>query len=385
MYSKTPSGRASKGSVSLESREGRLRLHLPRQLYNGKQKYLTLGLADTPENRIKAKRKARTIELDILTDNFDPTLKKYHPKTHLTIVEPIKQKHEPTITELWERYCEVKKPTCAPGTWKSGYLIMTNHLNRCSVEKSLDQAPAIYDWAIANLTPDTARRLIMYLKSCCTWAVQHKYINYNPFENMEPIKVKKLSHEERDVNPFTKDERDSIIEAFVNNRYYKHYASFIKFLFYTGCRPSEAIALQWKHISSSKILFEQSVVNSVNGLVLKKGLKTQDKREFPIGQQLRLLLEEIKSDDCAPESLVFPSPKGTWIDVHNFRNRAWKAVIDSLGIEYRKPYQMRHTFISQQKANGVEDSQIARACGTSISMIHKHYAGSVKQIQFHDM
>jgi hypothetical protein len=70
MYSKTPSGRASKGSVSLESREGRLRLHLPRQLYNGKQKYLTLGLADTSENRIEAERKARTIELDILTDNL---------------------------------------------------------------------------------------------------------------------------------------------------------------------------------------------------------------------------------------------------------------------------------------------------------------------------
>jgi len=384
MYSKTPSGKSPKGSVSIESYQGRLRLRLPRQLYEGKQKYLTLGLADTPENRVEGDRKARVIELDILTDNFDSTLKKYQHKTHLAIVESIKQK-QPSITELWQKYCEIKKPTCAPGTWKSGYLIMTNHLNRCPVEKSLEQAPAIYDWAIANLTPDTARRLIMYLKSCCTWAVRHKLINHNPFENMEPIKAKKYSNEDRDVNPFTKEERDLIIEGFTKNRYYNHYASFVKFLFYTGCRPSEAIALQWKHIKSSKILFEQSVVNSVNGLVLKKGLKTQDKREFPIGQQLGLLLEEIKPDNCSVESLVFPSPKGTWIDIHNFRNRAWKAVIDNLGIEYRKPYQTRHTFISQQKALGVEDGQIARACGTSISMIHKHYAGIVKQIQFHEM
>jgi integrase len=105
-------------------------------------------------------------------------------------------------------------------------------------------------------------------------------------------------------------------------------------------------------------------------------LKTQDKREFPIGQQLRLLLEEIKPDNYSLESLVFPSPKGGWIDVHNFRNRAWKTVIDSLGIEYRKPYQIRHTFISQQRALGVEDGQVAKVCGTSISMIHKHYGAS---------
>ncbi|MUL36366.1 site-specific integrase [Gloeocapsopsis dulcis] len=385
MYSKTPLAKSPKGSVSVESFQGRLRLRLPRQLYSGTQKRIAIGLADTPENRIEAERKARTIELDILTDNFDPTLKKYQPKTHLTVIESVKQKQEPSITELWAKYCEVKKPTCAPGTWKSGYLIMTKHLNRCPVEKSLDQSAAIYDWAIANLTPDTARRLIMYLKSCCTWAVRHTLISHNPFENMEPIKVKKYSNEDRDVNPFTKEERDLIIEGFKSNLYYKHYAPFVKFLFYTGCRPSEAIALQWKHVSNSKILFEQSVVNSVDGLVLKKGLKTQDKREFPIGQQLRLLLEEIRPENGSLESLVFPSPKGGWIDVHNFRNRAWKAVIDSLGIEYRKPYQTRHTFISQQKALGVEDSQIARACGTSINMIHKHYAGIVQQIQFHDM
>ncbi|MBD2433922.1 MULTISPECIES: hypothetical protein [Fischerella] len=41
--------------------------------------------------------------------------------------------------------------------------------------------------------------------------------------------------EDSDINPFSRDERDRIIEAFKNNRYYKHYAQFIEFLFMTGC------------------------------------------------------------------------------------------------------------------------------------------------------
>jgi len=57
------------------------------------------------------------------------------------------------------------------------------------------------------------------------------------------------------------------------------------------------------------------------------------------------------------------------VDIHNFRNRAWKNILSNLdGV--RKPYQ-RHTFISQQKSTEVEDDQLAKACGTSISMIHK--------------
>jgi hypothetical protein len=58
MYSTSASGRSSKGSVTVETFQGRLRLRLPRQLFNSKQKYLTLGLTDTDANRKVAEAKA---------------------------------------------------------------------------------------------------------------------------------------------------------------------------------------------------------------------------------------------------------------------------------------------------------------------------------------
>jgi len=72
--------KGSKGSVGVESFQGRLRLRLPRQLYGGKQKYLTLGLDDTLQNRKLASAKAKEIEADIVYERFDLTLSKYRPQ-----------------------------------------------------------------------------------------------------------------------------------------------------------------------------------------------------------------------------------------------------------------------------------------------------------------
>jgi hypothetical protein len=77
--------KASKGVVGIESFQGRLRLRLPRQLYGGKQKYLSLGLDDTPANRTIAEAKKKQIESDLAKDVivagiFDRTLAKYRPE-----------------------------------------------------------------------------------------------------------------------------------------------------------------------------------------------------------------------------------------------------------------------------------------------------------------
>jgi integrase len=138
--------------------------------------------------------------------------------------------------------------------------------------KSVNDAIAIRDWLIANKTPNTCKRILTQISACCDWAVKSNLIEKNPFEDMAgDIKIPKGEKEETDINAFTQEERDRIIKAFKQNRYYKHYASLIEFLFMTGCRPSEAIALQWQHISQDFrfIRFEQAVVVSESGLVCK--------------------------------------------------------------------------------------------------------------------
>jgi integrase len=93
--------KAQKGTVVVQSNEGRLRLQLPIHLFDGKQKFLDLNMADTVENRELAQAKAQIIEADIKFEEFDSTLKKYKPPTYLTVVESIKPKTEITFSELF--------------------------------------------------------------------------------------------------------------------------------------------------------------------------------------------------------------------------------------------------------------------------------------------
>ncbi|MBC6436392.1 hypothetical protein FM036_46860 [Nostoc sp. HG1] len=88
--------------------------------------------------------------------------------------------------------------------------------------------------------------------------------------------------------------------------------------------PSEVIGLQWKHITERVIQFRQAVVVSKQGLVLKEGLKTQCKRDFPITPEVKAILDDIKSEAIDPEAFIFRSPRGKFIDQHNFANRSWQ-------------------------------------------------------------
>ncbi len=129
------------------------------------------------------------------------------------------------------------------------------------------------------------------------------------------------------------------------------------------------------------IRFEQAVVVSQSGLTCKPGLKTQKKRIFPINNRLGGLLKSIQPVDVSGETKVFPSPEDKWIDVHNLSKRAWKAVLETLdGVEYRKFYQTRHTFITMALKNGVDVKDVATMVGNSPEIIYRHYAGRSREL-----
>jgi integrase len=396
MYSSSLPRKASKGSVQIKVSNGRLQLVFS---YQGKRRYISLGFDDTVQNRKLAELKARQIELDLLSGNFDATLVKYKPqppedaKAFTPVLTPTKAS-QPPLSELWDKYTEFKRPGLSPSTLAKDYGKVSRCINVHLPTRSLDGSIAIRDWLVANKTPNAVKRYLTQLSACCDWATKSQMISHNPFKGMAAdIKVPKGDIEDTDINPFSLQERDRIIEAFRLNRYYKFYAPLIEFLFMTGCRPSEAVALQWQHIAEdfSAIRFEQAVVVSEGGLVCKKGLKTQKKRNFPVNKQLAAVLVAIKPEKVSGDTKVFPSPEGTWIDVHNLTNRGWRSVLSKLdGIEYRKLYQTRHTFITAALETAItlpdgrmkmlDAKDVAKLVGTSPKMIYEHYAGKSREL-----
>lgn len=356
--------RHPKGSVVVSACRGMLRLQLPRCLY-GEQKYLYLGLPDTPINRQAAEAKAQVIAADIAFERFDFTLEKYRSS--------ITQDNSPLLGELWEKYTLCKSHQLSQTTLNKDFKRIANHISQFPTQR-LREARRIRNHLINTLTPQSARKVLMYLASCCRWAVDEELIRSNPFGSLS-VGVRKKGSK---INPFTRAERDQIIEAFQSSRYYSHYTPFVQFLFVTGCRTSEAVGLQWKHVSPdlTTITFSEALVEKV-----RKETKTGTTRKFPVNQQLRALLKQIAPAQPQANDLVFKSPEGLAIDAHNFLNRAWRTVLKTLPIEYRSQYHTRHTFISLCLESGVSITQIAVWVGNSPRTIWQFYAGLVNSVE----
>lgn len=384
--------KSSKGTVSIETFQGRLRLRLPRSLYEGKQKYITLGLADTEENRAIAEERRALAERDIKLDMFDFTHNKYKPGSHLTLVEPLKPKTVPKLDELYEKFIDFKRKSLSKNTIRQTFLHYRTHLKSLK-SSDLQDAVEIRDWAISNLSADGAKRFLTRMNACCEWAKDSGLIDFeSPFKGMAgKIKVPKSQRKtEEDFRAFSVEERDRILEAIKNDTFnpstsaYKHsyYFPYMFFIFNTGCRPSEAIALEWKHILNdcSLVDFKQVIIQTEDGREIREGLKTQERRKFPCNAKMREFLQSIKPEDCKPDDLVFPAIKGGWINIDNFRKRVWKPVVEGLKIEYLPPYNCRHTFITLAIDNGLDADDIARLCGNSAIVIYEHYKSKKREL-----
>jgi integrase len=72
--------------------------------------------------------------------------------------------------------------------------------------------------------------------------------------------------------------------------------------------------------------------------------------------------------------LLFPAPRGGFLDLHNFRARAWKPAQRAAGIEpLRRPYDLRHTFATFALRAGISTFDLSRFMGASLTMIDRHY------------
>jgi integrase len=221
-----------------------------------------------------------------------------------------------------------------------------------------------------------------YLKACISWAIEEGlYIGKNPYSKLKGIREVHVDV----AKPFTVDEIRLIINAFDSNQFcpkasafkHSHYSAFIRFLFITGCRLGEAIGLTWdcidfenRVLAIKQALGRDLASGANNTRKIIKPTKTGRSHHIPMNEELYLLL----SKHCSPkEGFVFPGYKGKYIDIKGFSRRVWKPILAGLSIEYRSPYQTRHTCLSYvAKEHGLA-AAAALAGHKDLTMTTKHY------------
>jgi integrase len=362
-------GKAKKGTVSIENRDDRLQL---RYRYKGVRKYLSLGLPDNRSNRSYAQRIAAQIELDIVSGQYDPTQAKY--RLFSDSAQPKSKSAQcKDLIELWDKYVDYKRPQVSPNTIANNYKPVGAWLNK-SPYQSIDDAISIRDWLLKQTTPYTCRRTLTELNACCKWAIKSKLLDSNPFEGLgKSINVKPKQSE---IEYFTEDERSRLITYF--QKFDTQYASLVEFVFRVGCRPSEALALEWGDINSdfSEIVFSRSLTSNEYGsrVGVKDGLKRAKSRTVPCGKTLMAFLRSIAPEDREPKDLVFPSPTGKYINLANFGNRHWRPALKALNLKWRSFYKVRHTNITHA-LDTLDAKDVAVLVGNSANVIYRHYSG----------
>jgi integrase len=334
--------------------------------YCGERIFFSLNLSDTRANRTIAEMKARMIERDIANDLFDPTLEKYRGEYQG------KASKEMAATTVFERYTEYKAKTLRKRSLEK-YHHTLGFLEQYFQDDPVTEAKAegFREWMGRRLEPITLKQRISLLKSAWVWGIEKGFVEENPWvEVLRQVKVQPKQKQK----PFTKEERKRIIAAFRQSRYYSYYADFVEFLLATGCRPGEACALRWKHFTDDLKLVWVGEAYSRGEL---GPTKTTEARFLKLTDRLIELLRSRQKPDFKPDDLVFPACEGGFIDDHNFRNRAWKKTLDKIGIDYRKPYNMRHTFTSAALDSGLSPATVASLTGHTVETLYQHYAGNV--------
>ncbi|MDB9376131.1 site-specific integrase [Nodularia sphaerocarpa] len=376
--------------VGIECLKGRLRLRLPRALFGGNQKYLSLHLSDSAENRLLAEMKARQIELDILAGHFDFSLAKYKIQTDVSIKAKVYN-----LLEIWEQYTQFKRNQVQESTLLRDYSLISKRIQALPTTE-INDAVIILNHLLSIYSAEITKRTVKQFNACCNWAVTSQLIVNNPFKDL--AKTIKTKRKDNNILTFSQQEIGIIIDAFASNKYcpkysplpHSYYTNYVRCLFLTGCRPEEAVALKWKHISSTHITFAEAVPSDVR---IRKDTKTHQTRLFPINGQLRELLNDIGYGDALSgkrdfqaEKLLFCNRNGRELNTHNFLNRVWKPVLtrlvnDHLIRYYLPQYNCRHSFITLCLEAGISVKQVADMVGNSAEVIYKHYSGVIKQVE----
>lgn len=199
-----------------------------------------------------------------------------------------------------------------------------------------------------------------------------RYDFISPCANVKALKIRKS-----DVQPFTLDEVQRML-AVVRADWHDYFLV----RFFTGMRTGEAHGLKWKYVD-----FERRLILIRETFVLGEDEYTKtdsSQRDIQMSQPVFEALKR-QQEATGKRDYVFCNRAGQPIDNKNFSDRVYYPLLRHLGLDRRRPYQMRHTAATLWLASGEAPEWIARQLGhANTQMLFQVYSRYVPNLTRRD-
>ena len=220
------------------------------------------------------------------------------------------------------------------------------------------------DWR-ATLSPGSQHDVFRAFRQALAWGAARSLTSRDASVGVRNPKRKR--HERKEIVPFETWQEIEAVAAELDPRY----AAIPVFATGTGLRPEEWIALERGDVD-----WEARVVHvrrRVSGGELKQGGKTAGSvRTVPLRQRVLDALGAMPPR--IDTRVLFPAPRGGYIDLERFRHREWAPALRAAGLAPRGPYTMRHSFATWAiESDEVPLSYLATIMGTSVRELEDTY------------
>lgn len=198
------------------------------------------------------------------------------------------------------------------------------------------------------------------------------------------VEIENMPLVKRLPDPLSRDERDMVL-ADMRERYDVRVYAYYLFMFLTGMRPEEAIALRWSDIDFNSGTARVQRVRTFKGSE-RDGSKTNAERDVDLVEGAMHALKLMKpftflknaerddEEDSAADIFQNPVTGRPWHDERSQRDHYWKPSLKRLRIRARRSYCTRHTFCTVALMGGVEVAYIALQAGHSVQQLLSKYA-----------
>lgn len=330
--------------------------------WNGTRYRPTLKIPFTPTNKKYAERLKGEIEraISLGTYNIEQYVAHFPTSIMAKASNVTARKSVPTFKEQSEIWLETIKSK-AQGTidnYTKNIAFWNNHIGDLPLN-DIKHSKLLQLSTMSGWKEKYRNDMLTPMRHVFALAIKDEIITKNPADGIENGKVQKDP-----PDPFTISEVNLILDHMAAT-YDSQVYNYFEFMFFTGVRPQEAIALKWGEIDLNEMTARIRRVRTAK--TDRETTKTSNIRDIELNSRALNAVVKQKAHTFLVDDYVFHNPvtNQRWNSEAKQNLRYWKPTIKKLGIRYRVPYQCRHTYATLNLMAGANPMWVSRMMGHS--------------------